>query len=188
MLHMTNTMFKSSMPGMDDIMRQNPELMQQFTQAAVNSMSRENPGFSGFMSGVMGGEPPTQAPASGPPGPPSEMRRRPPQMPPNMRGRPDVGMARGVAHFDDAINMEEKFEPVNTKKSVRRARPEMKGPGDINEILSGLKTKRVNIQKPDNKSTISVEDLKDMNSSNLDVPRKSIRKSRSERTTISLNL
>ena len=188
MLHMTNTMFKSSMPGMDDIMRQNPELMQQFTQAAVNSMSRENPGFSGFMSGVMGGEPPMQAPASGPPGPPSEMRRRPPQMPPNMRGRPDVGMARGVAHFDDAINMEEKFESVNTKKSVRRARPEMKGPGDINEILSGLKTKRVNIQKPDNKSTISVEDLKDMNSSDLDVPRKSIRKSRSERTTISLNL
>ena len=33
MLHMTNTMFKSSMPGMDDIMRQNPELMQQFTKA-----------------------------------------------------------------------------------------------------------------------------------------------------------
>jgi hypothetical protein len=187
MLHMTNTMFKSSMPGMDDIMRQNPELMQQFTQAAVSSMSQENPGFGGFMSGVMGGAP-MQSPASGPPGPPSSMRRRPPQMQPNMRGRPDVGMARGVAHFDDAINMEEKFEPVNTKKSVRRARPEMKGPGDINDILSGLKTKRVNIQKPDNKSTISVEDLKDMKSSNLDVPRKSIRKSRSERTTISLNL
>jgi hypothetical protein len=191
MLHMTNTMFKSSMPGMDDIMRQNPELMQQFTQAAVNSMSRENPGFGGFMSGVMGGghdAPPMQAPASGPPGPPSEMRRRPPQMPQNMRGRPDVGMARGVAHFDDAINMEEKFESVNTKKSVRRPRPEMKGPGDINEILSGLKTKRVNIQKPDNSSTISVEDLKDMKSSNLDIPRKSIRKPRSEKTTISLNL
>jgi len=191
MLHMTNTMFKSSMPGMDDIMRQNPELMQQFTSAAVNSMSRENPGFGGFMSGVMVGAhgvPPMQAPASGPPGPPTEMRRRPPQMPQNMRGRPDVGMARGVAHFDDAINMEEKFESVNTKKSVRRARPEMKGPGDINDILSGLKTKRVNIQKPDNRSTISVEDLKDMKSSNLDIPRKSIRKPRSEKTTISLNL
>jgi hypothetical protein len=84
MLHMTNTMFKSSMPGMDDIMRQNPELMQQFTQAAVNSMSQENPGFGGFMSGVMGG--PMQAPASGPPGPPPNMRGRPPPMPPNMRG------------------------------------------------------------------------------------------------------
>ena len=33
MLHMTNTMFKSSMPGMDDIMRQNPELVQQFTKS-----------------------------------------------------------------------------------------------------------------------------------------------------------
>jgi hypothetical protein len=105
-----------------------------------------------------------------------------------MRGRPDVGMARGVAHFDDAINMEEKFESINTNQSVRRTRAEMKGPGDINEILSGLKTKRVNIQKPDNKSTISVEDLKDMTSSNLDVPRQSKRKPRSERNTISLNL
>ena len=41
MVHMTNTMFKSSMPGMDDIMRQNPELMQQFTQAA-NQMDNSN--------------------------------------------------------------------------------------------------------------------------------------------------
>jgi hypothetical protein len=49
MLHMTNTMFKSSMPGLDDIMRQNPELMQKFTQAAMSSVS---PGFSGFMNTV----------------------------------------------------------------------------------------------------------------------------------------
>ena len=55
MLHMTNTMFKSSMPGMDDIMRQNPELMQQFQTAAMNSMNQNNPGFGQFMGGVMGG-------------------------------------------------------------------------------------------------------------------------------------
>ena len=42
-LHMTNSMFKNSIPGMDDIMRQNPELMQQFTQAAVNQMDNSNP-------------------------------------------------------------------------------------------------------------------------------------------------
>ena len=53
MVHMTNSMFKSSMPGMDDIMRQNPELMQQFTQAAANSMGNSNPGLSGFMNNVM---------------------------------------------------------------------------------------------------------------------------------------
>ena len=38
MLHMTNSMFKSSMPNMDDYMRQHPEVMKQFTKAAVSSM------------------------------------------------------------------------------------------------------------------------------------------------------
>jgi len=178
------------MPGMDDIMRQNPELMQQFTQAAANSMSRENPGFGGFMSGVMGGQQNNrQQDMSVRP----DMRTRPqsrqqsrPQSRPQPRqqsrqqSRPDVGMARGVAHFDDAINMEEKFEPVGRK--------EMKGPGDINDILAGLKTKHVNIQRRDNKSTISVDDLNEMNAGDLDVPKKSKRKPRSERNTISLNL
>ena len=105
----------------------------------------------------------------------------------NSSGRPDIGMARGVAQFDDAVNMEEKFTPINQSKSSRK-RPEMKGPGNIDDILSGLKTKRVNIQKPDNKSTISVEDMKNINATSLDVPRKSKRKPRSERNTISLNL
>ena len=192
MLHMTNTMFKSSMPGMDDIMRQNPELMQQFTQAAVSSMSRENPGFGGFMSGVM--RAPQPPPMGSPPGPPPHMRQHPPSMPPNMRaphvGRPDVGMARGVATFNDAVNMEDSFSSVAQNKSIRKTtRTEMKGPGDINDILSGLKTKRVNIQKPKaSKSTISVEDLKEIQTGDLNMPKKSKRKPRSERNTISLNL
>ena len=40
MFHLTNTMFKSSIPGMDDVLRQNPELMEQFAQAAVGSMNK----------------------------------------------------------------------------------------------------------------------------------------------------
>jgi Family of unknown function (DUF5767) len=52
MLHMTNTMFKSAIPGMDDIMRQNPDLMQKFTQAAVSSAANTSPGFSSFMNTV----------------------------------------------------------------------------------------------------------------------------------------
>lgn len=53
MIHMTNTMFKSAVPGMDDIMKQNPELMQQFTRAAANSMSDSKPGLSNFMNMTM---------------------------------------------------------------------------------------------------------------------------------------
>ena len=39
MFHLTNTMFKSSIPGMDDVLRQNPELMEQFAKAAVGTMN-----------------------------------------------------------------------------------------------------------------------------------------------------
>lgn len=40
MFHLQNTMFKSSLPGMDDILKQNPDLMKQFAQAAVGSMGQ----------------------------------------------------------------------------------------------------------------------------------------------------
>jgi len=39
MFHLSNTMFKSSIPNMGDIMQQNPDLMKQFAKAAVGSMS-----------------------------------------------------------------------------------------------------------------------------------------------------
>ena len=42
MFHLSNTMFKSSLPGMGDIMKQNPELMKQFAKAAMSSMSSNN--------------------------------------------------------------------------------------------------------------------------------------------------
>ena len=50
MIHMTNTMFKSALPGMDDIMRQNPDLMNHFTKAAMSSMESKTPGLSNFMN------------------------------------------------------------------------------------------------------------------------------------------
>ena len=184
MLHMTNTMFKSSLPGMDDIMRQNPELMQQFTQAAANSMRQDNPGFGNFM-GMMGGG-----------GPPMSMRQPQHMQPPRRGGRPpanrpDIGMSRGSPQFNDAVNMENNFASVRAEKSSRQKRPEMKGPSDINDILAGLKTKKINIQETkndsDKKSTISLKELQEIKES-AGVPQRSKRKPRSERNTISLNL
>ena len=60
MIHMTNTMFKSALPGMDDIMRQNPDLMSKFTKAAMGSMEQNAPGLSNFMNDFsnQGGAPP----------------------------------------------------------------------------------------------------------------------------------
>ena len=53
MFHLTQTLFKSSMPGMDDIMKQNPDLMKQFAQAAVGQMAsnvRQPPPMQKFCS------------------------------------------------------------------------------------------------------------------------------------------
>ena len=65
MFHLTNTMFKSSLPGMEDVMRQNPDLMKQFASAAANTMgnnaqapvpSSSGGGGGGFNLGnLMGG-------------------------------------------------------------------------------------------------------------------------------------
>ena len=47
MFHLSNTMFKSSIPGMDDVLQQNPELMKQFAEAAVGSMNKGPQGMPG---------------------------------------------------------------------------------------------------------------------------------------------
>ena len=174
MLHMTNTMFKSSMPGMDDILRQNPELMQQFTQAAAQSMNAQNPGFGNFMSGMMPGGPPVNMmpggnPAGMMPGgvmPPMGSPPGPPRSEPRVPNRPDLNAARGIPR--------------------RTSRRDMNGPSDISDILSGIKTKKVNISAA-NHETISVSELKELPVSS-GIPQKSKRKPRSERNTINLNI
>ena len=179
MLHMTNTMFKSAMPGMDDIMRQNPELMQQFQSAAMNTMSQSNPGFGNFMGGMMGGGPgsgPMMPPMGSPPAPPREMRQNPPRM---SRGgnRPDIAAGRG-GNMNDAVNINDNYE--------RTSRPEMKGPSDLGDILSGLKTKKININNKDSQSVVSISELDEMKN-DLNRPKKSRRKPKSERNTVNLN-
>jgi hypothetical protein len=139
MIHMTNTMFKSSIPGMDDIMRQNPDLMSQFTKAAVSSMENTTPGLGNFMN---------------------DFRRDPkPRSQPQNQSVP------------------ERFErPDRQERTDRQERQEMKGPDNINSILSGLK--KINV---DNESTISAEEIDLMNTNAT-----SRRKRRSDKNTISL--
>jgi hypothetical protein len=209
MVHMTNTMFKSAMPGMDDILRQNPDLMRSFQNAAVNSMAGSNPGFSGFMTNVMNptngthGEP--QNPSGrGPPAPMATQGHNsipPPQGRPgnNNYARPDLNFSK--SNFtDDGINLRENFDrpDVQDRTTNRRpqSRPEMKGPSDITDILSGLKTKTINIQetsqspvnqKQNDSSTISISDLKELQSEG-NMPKRSGRRKKSASNTVSLDI
>jgi hypothetical protein len=144
MLHMTNSMFKNAMPGMEDVFKQNPELMQQFTKAAVDTMGEKNPGFSNFMGDVMGGQP----------------ERRPVERSVPPRQRP-----------------------------TQQTRAEMKGPGDIDDILSKLKPRP---QKPPKRevkgsgSTISMDELKLSMKDVSKMPR--TKRKKSERNSVSIDL
>lgn len=193
MVHMTNTMFKSSMPGMDDIMKQNPELMQQFTQAAVNSMGESNPGFGNFMNGFMpdnGGRPPPP-PNMGPPPPAVNTQANKTQRYGVPANRPDLTASKTQA----GISIEEKFTPLNADTHIKTPapskRPEMKGPGDISNLLSGLKTKQVNIPASNmanekDPSTVSIAELKEL--SDQKMPKSNRKKTSSAKNTISLDL
>lgn len=131
MIHMTNTMFKSALPGMDDIMRQNPDLMNHFTKAAINSMEKNSPGLSNFMNdfGMSHGNDT------------NEIRSRP----------------QGV----DAMRPEVNNTPPPPRNMPKPAmRKEMKGPGNIDSLLnslgSGNDSKNITLDK---ESTISIEDV-----------------------------
>ena len=195
MVHMTNTMFKSAMPGMDDILRQNPDLMKQFQSAAVNSMSQSSPGFSGFMNNVMNPEP--QVSMRGPPPPPLATQQHPQTQARggnnNYTSRvPDIILGRNnfSRNSNDGINIRE-----NTKHISTTPRAEMKGPTDISDILSGLKTKTINIQEQqqnttdnnNNSSTISISDLKDLQTDG-GMPKRSKRRQKSDKNTVSLDI
>ena len=164
MVHMTNTMFKSSMPGMDDILRQNPDLMKSFQSAAVNSMSDSNPGLSGFMNNMMN--------SGMPPPPPEQTQSRP-------------NFTNDGRAFQENMNMD------NDGINMREKRPEMKGPSDISDILSGLKTRNINIQENEkprqDNSTISISDLKELQT-DVTMPKKSKRRQKSASNTISLDI
>lgn len=196
MLHMTNTMFKSAMPGMDDILKQNPDLMNQFKQAAVSSMGEQNPGFGNFMGGLMG-ENNEQSSRQN-----NNYSQRRPDIPPGPpQNRTDVGMDRGVPDFNDSVDVNQGFGNYGNDDTKR---PDMKGPGDISDILGKLKPSKTQSSpqrssKPENKktinkfngengSTISIDELKSISTDADNIPRKTKRRPRSEKNTVSLDI
>lgn len=54
MFHITNTMFKSSLPGLDQVMKQNPDLMKQFAAATMKTMDSNTQQATGPAGGGFG--------------------------------------------------------------------------------------------------------------------------------------
>lgn len=157
MIHMTNTMFKSALPGMDDIMRQNPDLMNHFTKAAINSMETKSPGLSNFMNdfGMSHGKDTNEIhsrPSTFEPSPP-------PPEPPKSRPMPEPAM-----------------------------RQEMKGPANIDNILSSLGGSSVKNVTLDKESTVSIEDIDNLSIASGASNKRKSTKRKSNKNVVSLGI
>lgn len=194
MVNFTNKALSTATPGFNDVIRQSPELMKLFTNATVESMSKQSPAM-GFMNSMMNEDPKPNM-AYGRPPPPVETQGpraaappiRPGQMnyTPNLGTvRPDLAASRPMFQ-EQGVNMSNPVRadvpektPIRPPMAAATQRNEMSGPSvqppsGINEILANLKTKNVDIQREDD-SMVSISSLKELQS-NTTLPKSSRRR------------
>jgi hypothetical protein len=190
-VNFTNKALSSATPGFNDVIRQSPELMKAFTNATVNSISQQSPGFA-FANNLMQEQ--SNKPRGPPPPAPVETKSMPPPQRPSMQftsNRPDINAGRGAMFREEGVDVNNQFSDLN-REEPKPPRPEMRGPQntDIDNILSGLKTRTVNIHESapaqEDDSMISISSLKD--AQNATMPKRSRRKQRSDKNTISLDI
>ena len=163
-INITNKALSTATPGFNDVIRQSPELMKMFTNATVQSMNQNSPGF-GFVNTVL--HPEEQAKTSfGPPPAPIETKSQSPPTRPGMQftqapgNRPDIAMGRGSMFKEQGIDVGNNYENIAHQERTMRQPPpqqpmanttqgprqEMRGPQnmDLNGLLSGLKPRDVN--------------------------------------------
>ena len=202
-VNFTNKALSSATPGFNDVIKQSPELMKMFTDATVNSMSQQSPGFA--MANNFVQEQKNSKPRGPPPPAPVETKNHPPMQRPGASmqftsaapsNRPDISASRGAMFREEGVDMSNKFVNPNQPQSMTpmpssQPRQEMRGPqnSDIDNILAGLKTRNVDIHEQsagEDDSMISISSLKDAQSMNM--PKRSRRKQRSDKNTISLDI
>ncbi len=133
MFHLTNSMFKNSAPGIEEIMRQNPDLMRQFANAAMNQMPQQQKAAANFFSGFA---PQMQPP---PPQPTQQFSQNNFNTPPPNRNPQSnfVPSANSYSPQMSSINNDPMGSlPMNETKSIKKI-PE---PVGVDEILNELKS------------------------------------------------
>jgi len=181
-VHFSNKALSTAAPGFNDVIKQSPELMRMFTDATVSSMKQTAPGMAFASELLQQNKPGT----NNPPPAPVKTRDQAPLQRPGMQFTPSNESNIGSTMFrESGVNMNQQSSTNEPPK-----RPEMSGPknSDINNILSGLKTKNIDIRSDtkDNDSVVSISSIKDMNDTIL--PKNSRRKSDKNKNVISLDI
>jgi len=139
MFHLSNTLFKSKMPGLGDILQQNPDLARNIQQAAMNTMKQneektgnQDPLFSMMMNQAQ-----------------SMMGPKAPARPSGPGMGPGVREMKGPSGVDDILNMvnnrqhgkknqsEDTISSVSTNQSTEKRRVKLRNPVNVQKNSSG---------------------------------------------------
>lgn len=194
MVAFSNRSFSTATPGYDDVVKQSPELMKEFTKKATQMMS------DNLMNRAQGNLNDTNM-SFGPPPAPIETKLPPPSQRQNVNNmmftqRPDIAAARAGSQMfrEQGIDINKNQENLFVQETTPLQRKEMKGPQkvEIDNLLSGLKTRdiplpprNINIME-ENDSMISATSMKDMLGQTR--PTKRSNKRRSSGNTLSLDV
>jgi hypothetical protein len=179
----TNKALSSATPGFNDVIRQSPELMKMFSNATVSSMSQQSPGFA-FANNLVNPVEQSNSKGMGPPPAAVDPKKDANNYNSNQFSRPDLNMSRGTMFREQGVDIKNNQAPASGQR-----RPEMMGPRNTNvdSILSGLKTKTVDLnQRRDEDSVMSVSSLKDLQDATM--PRSGKGRKGSNKNVVSLDI
>ena len=154
MYHLTNSMFKNSIPGMEDIMRQNPDLMKQFANAAINQMDGEKQSAAKFFNNFAPQNAPPMAGTRPMPDTPSFFsanmpmnpnRNRPVPQPSNMFSQSDYTSGPSPRASLAKNDVEEITSRHSSKIPFNNGTKKIPAPTGVDDILNELKS---NTDKP----------------------------------------
>ena len=162
MFHLTNTMFKTTLPGMDSILKQNPELARQFAQAAANTMNKgDDTGFGNMMNDMFSGGGGAQK---------SKMPPAPPGFGGGGGGNPLSNM------MGNLFGGNKQSAPPPPSQQQQPSRRNMNGPSNMDDILSSLSADK-NDDRFDTLSSASESDLSELRSADgINIVRKKNKK------------
>lgn len=162
MFHITNSMFRNSLPGVGDVFKQNPELAKQFASAAVNGMTnpvaQQTAQQLGGLFGAFGGNNQPQPPP------------RPPQPMPSTN-IPDYAPAQTLYNQPSRVNRPPPPPTPSAPPKPERVEKRIQPPTGIDDILNELKA---NTTQPASKPIDDSKSVASLSSSGKPKPKKRI--------------
>ncbi len=137
MYHLTNSMFKNSTPGIEEIMRQNPDLMKQFANAAINQMPQQQRSAANFFNGFAQQSPNVHTQSYQPQSPP-QMNQSPPQSRQAQSNFNPFGSMFGSNMSGSPVNNDPMNSLPQETKSISNVK--IPAPVGVDDILNELKS------------------------------------------------